>query len=125
MDKSLNVKVGNLVTDMHNVLNRYYSNDNDKKKAIRNIVKKIFEAGYSEGYKMAGYDIICSHPVYDEYGSVKESNVKFAIVNSYDYDDYEVFEEGLSPEQMYILTRDNMPQRIWRIKRSSGERVEI
>lgn len=56
MDKSLNVKIGNLVTDMHNILNRYYSNDNDKKKAIRNMVKKIFKAGYSEGYKMAAYD---------------------------------------------------------------------
>lgn len=56
MDKSLNVKVGNLVTDMHNVLNRYYSNDNDKKKAIRSMVKKIFKAGYSEGYQQAAYD---------------------------------------------------------------------
>lgn len=103
--------------------------------SFERIYNKLLELPLSENRYVMQFDTMQEvkairlysqdNPVYDEYGSVKESNVKFAIVNSYDYDDYEVFEEGLSPEQMYILTRDNMPQRIWRIKRSSGERVEI
>lgn len=46
------VKIGNLVTEMHNVLNRFYSNDKDKKKAIRNIVEKIYNTGWSAGVKV-------------------------------------------------------------------------
>jgi hypothetical protein len=43
------VKIGNLVTEMHNVLNRFYSNDKDRKKAIRNMVEKIYNSGWLEG----------------------------------------------------------------------------
>lgn len=46
------VKIGNLVTEMHNVLNRFYSNDKDKKKAIRNTVEKIYNTGWSAGVKV-------------------------------------------------------------------------
>lgn len=56
MDK---VKIGNLVTDLHNVLNGYYFNDNDRKKAIRNMVERIYVAGWSDGYAQAeiNYDV--------------------------------------------------------------------
>ena len=50
------VKIGNLVTEMHNVLNKFYNNDNDRKKAIRNMVEKIYNSGWSEGYNEAGHD---------------------------------------------------------------------
>ncbi len=43
------VKIGNLVTEMHNVLNRFYSNDKDRKKAIRNMVEKIYNSGWIDG----------------------------------------------------------------------------
>lgn len=50
------VKIGNLVTEMHNVLNRFYSNDKDRKKEIRNMVAKIYNSGWSEGYRESGRD---------------------------------------------------------------------
>ena len=56
MEVTLAVKIGNLVTEMHNVLNAYYGNDKDKKKAIRNMVKKIYISGWTEGYHEAGRD---------------------------------------------------------------------
>jgi len=56
MDK---VKIGNLVTDLHNVLNAYYFNDNDRKKAIRNMVERIYVEGWNNGYAQAeiNYDV--------------------------------------------------------------------
>ncbi len=56
MEVTTAIKIGNLVTEMHNVLNRFYDNDNDKKKAIRNMVKKIYKSGWSEGYHEAARD---------------------------------------------------------------------
>jgi len=49
MEVTTAVKIGNLVTEMHNVLNRFYANDNDKNKAIRNMVEKIYNNGWSDG----------------------------------------------------------------------------
>lgn len=46
------VKIGNLVTEMHEVLNRFYSNDKDRKKAIRNMVQKIYNTGWSAGVQV-------------------------------------------------------------------------
>ena len=47
--------IGNFVTELHNTLNAHYSNNNDKKRAIREMVKKIYQSahqsGYSEGYR--------------------------------------------------------------------------
>ena len=43
------VKIGNPVTEMHNVLNIFYSNDKDRKKAIRNMVANIYNSGWLEG----------------------------------------------------------------------------
>lgn len=43
------IQIGNLVTDLHNVLHGYYSNKNERKKAIRKMVTKIYEAGYYQG----------------------------------------------------------------------------
>ena len=54
------VIIGNFVTELHNVLNSWYSNNNYKKKAIREIVEKIYrsghQSGYSEGYRDAVRD---------------------------------------------------------------------
>lgn len=50
------VKIGNLVTEMHNVLNTFYNNDKKRKKAIRDLVEKIYKEGYHEGYCNAGRD---------------------------------------------------------------------
>lgn len=50
------VKIGNLVTEMHNVLNGFYGNNKDRKKAIRNMVEKIYISGWTEGYHEAGRD---------------------------------------------------------------------
>lgn len=50
MEVTTAVKIGNLVTEMHNVLNRFYGNDKDRKKAIRNMVEKIYYSGWSAGY---------------------------------------------------------------------------
>lgn len=56
MEVTTAVKIGNLVTEMHNVLNRFYSNDKNRNKAIRNMVNKIYNSGLSEGYNEAGRD---------------------------------------------------------------------
>ena len=56
MEATTAVKIGNLVTEIHNVLNRFYINNNDRKKAIRNMVEKIYNSGWSEGYREAGRD---------------------------------------------------------------------
>ncbi len=56
MEVTTAVKIGNLVTEMHNVLNAYYNNDKDRKKAIRNMVEKIYNSGWSEGYHDAERD---------------------------------------------------------------------
>lgn len=56
MEVTKAVKIGNLVTEMHEVLNRFYSNDKDRKKAIRNMVEKIYNKGWSEGYHEAVRD---------------------------------------------------------------------
>lgn len=56
MEITTAVKIGNLVTEMHNVLNGFYSNDKDRKKAIRNMVEKIYNSGWREGYHEAGRD---------------------------------------------------------------------
>lgn len=56
MEVTKAVKIGNLVTEMHNVLNRIYSNNKYRKKAIRNMIEKIYNSGWSEGYYEAGRD---------------------------------------------------------------------
>jgi len=56
MEVTTSVKIGNLVTEMHNVLNAFYRTNNDRKKAIRNMVEKIYNSGWSEGYHEAGRD---------------------------------------------------------------------
>lgn len=53
MEVTSAVKIENLVTEMHNVLNRFYSNDKDKKKAIRNMVERIYNSGWLEGFDYA------------------------------------------------------------------------
>lgn len=53
MEVTTAVKIGNLVTEMHNVLNAFYSNNKEKKKAICNMVEKIYNSGWSEGYRKA------------------------------------------------------------------------
>ena len=50
MENSRAVKIGNLITEMHNVLNAYYESDKDRRKAIHDIVTKIYRAGYTDGY---------------------------------------------------------------------------
>lgn len=50
------VKIGNLITEMHRILNKYYSNDKDRKKEIRKMVAKIYNDGFSEGYHEAKHD---------------------------------------------------------------------
>ena len=42
------VKIGNLVTELHQVLNAYYTSPIDKKKAIKKMVTKIYEAGVND-----------------------------------------------------------------------------
>jgi len=56
MEVTTAVKIGNLVTEMHNVFNAFYRTNNDRKKAIRNMVEKIYNSGWSEGYHEAGRD---------------------------------------------------------------------
>ena len=50
------VKIGNLITEMHRILNKYYSNDKDRKKEMRKMVAKIYNDGFSEGYHEAKHD---------------------------------------------------------------------
>ena len=42
------IRIGNLVTELHNVLNAYYQCPIDKKKAIVKMVIKIYEAGVND-----------------------------------------------------------------------------
>ena len=42
------IRIGNLVTELHQVLNAYYQRPIDKKKAIIKIVTKIYEAGVND-----------------------------------------------------------------------------
>ncbi len=44
------MRIGNLVTELHNVLNGFYNTDLARRKAIRNAVKKIYNSGFEEGY---------------------------------------------------------------------------
>lgn len=48
--------IGNLVTDLHNVINKYYDNKNERNKAIRKIVTRIYQEGYTQGYNDSGRD---------------------------------------------------------------------
>jgi len=43
------VKIENLVTELHQVLNAYYARPIDKKKAIVKMVIKIYEEGVNDG----------------------------------------------------------------------------
>lgn len=45
------VRIGNLVTELHQVLNAYYQRPIDKKKAIVKMVTKIYEEGVADGRK--------------------------------------------------------------------------
>jgi len=42
------VRIGNLVTELHQVLNAYYASPIDRKKAIKRMVTKIYEAGVND-----------------------------------------------------------------------------
>ena len=42
------IRIGNLVTELYQVLNAYYQRPIDKKKAIVKIVTKIYEAGVND-----------------------------------------------------------------------------
>ena len=42
------IRIGNLVTELHQVLNAYYQRPIDKKKAIVKMVTKIYEAGVND-----------------------------------------------------------------------------
>ena len=44
------MRIGNLVTDLHNVLNGFYNTDLARRKAIRNAVEKIYNSGFEDGY---------------------------------------------------------------------------
>jgi len=46
--------IGNLVTDLHNVINKNYDNKNERNKAIRKIVTRIYQEGYTRGYSDSG-----------------------------------------------------------------------
>lgn len=50
MENSRAIKIGNLITEMHNVLNAHYTNKKYRNKAIHNIVTKIYKIGYTDGY---------------------------------------------------------------------------
>lgn len=43
------IKIGNLVTELHQVLNAYYNRPIDRKKAIVKMVTKIYEEGVNDG----------------------------------------------------------------------------
>jgi hypothetical protein len=45
------VKIGNLVTELHQVLNSYYPRPIDRKKAIVKMVTKIYEEGVNDSKK--------------------------------------------------------------------------
>lgn len=45
------VRIGNLVTELHEVLNAYYPRKIDRNKAIVKMVTKIYEAGYNDNIK--------------------------------------------------------------------------
>lgn len=55
------MRIGNLVTDLHNVLNGFHNTDLARRKAIRKVVEKIynsgFEVGYHEGRNDMQYDM--------------------------------------------------------------------
>ncbi len=42
------IRIGNMITELHNVLKAYYSNNTERKRAIANIVRRIYEAGENE-----------------------------------------------------------------------------
>lgn len=48
--------IGNLVTDLHNVINKNYDNKNERNKAIKKIVTRIYKEGYEQGYGDSGRD---------------------------------------------------------------------
>ena len=45
------VKIGNLVTELHQVLNAYYPRHIDRNKAIIKMVTKIYEEGVNDSKK--------------------------------------------------------------------------
>ena len=45
------IRIGNLATELHNVLNAHYDKPIDRKKAIIKKVTEIYEAGYYDNIK--------------------------------------------------------------------------
>ena len=70
------IKIGNLITELHNVLNGYYQNKNERNKAIHDIVTEIYERGYFDGYAQAEiyYDVF-KDLVPDESYDVESFNI--------------------------------------------------
>ena len=70
------IKIGNLITELHNVLNGYYQNKNERNKAIHDIVTEIYERGYFDGYTQAEiyYDVF-KDLVPDESYDVESFNI--------------------------------------------------
>ena len=43
------IRIGNLITKFHEVNNHFYSTKEEKRKAIRNVLKEIYNSGYVDG----------------------------------------------------------------------------
>ena len=62
-------------------------------------------------------------PRYDERGNI-QSRIRFAVVDNFDIGDYEEFVAGITKDKELYLSRDCIPDRIWRYNTIQG-RVEI
>ena len=70
------IKIGNLITELHNVLNRSYQDKNERNKAIHDIVTEIYERGHFDGFTQAEiyYDVLKDF-VDDESYDVESFNI--------------------------------------------------
>ena len=64
-------------------------------------------------------------PSYDENGSLKDTKILFAKVNSFSISDEKTYNSIInSKERMIIIDKDHIPQKLFFVK-PNGDRVEI
>ena len=50
--------------------------------------------------------------IYDEFGSVNESTIRFVETRDFSWDEYERAMQGLSPDKEFLVSFDNMPTQV-------------
>lgn len=63
-------------------------------------------------------------PIYDSYGSLRGSSIRFARVDDLKIGDYDEFIKTVSPADILEINQDNVPTKVWFVRRD-GEHVLV